>query len=144
MKILLAARDESDGILLTDYVAKNFSNKEHEFVIVHVIPPVTSYVGLAPVAELLDEAIRLDHQTAREIVRTVSSRLKTNGLVGEDDTDELVVEGNIADEILRAANLLNCDLIIVGRSQRKGLQKWLLSSPIARVATSSQCATLVA
>lgn len=142
MKILLSAKNEDTGLALADFAVKRFSGKGHCFYVVHVIPPITSYVSFAAVPELIDEFVSRDRASGIEIVQSVAKRLKQRGVCA-GEIEELVAEERPAEGILSAAEATGCDLILLHDSGASGLQQWLCGSVSAAVTTKSGCSVLL-
>jgi nucleotide-binding universal stress UspA family protein len=57
--------------------------------------------------------------------------------------ERLLREGDPAEEIIRAANDLGCDLVVMGTHWRRGLRRWLEGSVAEAVIRGVSCPVLV-
>jgi universal stress protein A len=101
--------------------------------LLHVIEPLPGYaMGSMPVVdlekEMFDQAKMYMMDLAKELVIP--------------ETDQKIEVGSVKACILKAANDLNVDLIIMGSHGRHGLEH-LLGSTAAAVLNSAQCDVLV-
>lgn len=142
MKILLSVKNENAGLELADFAVKHFFGNEHQFCILHVIPPITAYVSLAAVPELIDDCVRRDRALGVKIVDAVATSLKTNG-VRANEIEELIAEGNPVEEIVSLSRTAGTDLILLYHSQSSGLQNWLCGNVSTAVVARADCTVLL-
>jgi nucleotide-binding universal stress UspA family protein/quercetin dioxygenase-like cupin family protein len=103
-------------------LAKDYNAR---LVLLHVVPPVTAPLlsesppepleKRFPWPQAADPKVRVEHQ---------------------------VVEGNAPEEILRLAENIHCDLIVMGTQGRTGLNRWLAGSVAEEVLRKSTCPVL--
>lgn len=141
MKILLAVKDKDTGLALVDFAERLFSAKSRSYVVMHVIPAISSYVSFAPLPELIDDCVRRDRAEGDEVVQAVAAQLRENG--ESVVLEKLVVEGNPAEEILTVSQKLGCDLILLNFSGANAIDKWLWGNVSAAVTARARCATLL-
>jgi nucleotide-binding universal stress UspA family protein len=103
--------------------------QEHDaqLVVLSVVPPPTVMYGPPPESyldHLLEELCRIKPSDARTRVRY------------------LLMEGDPATAILRAARETNCDLIVIGTHGRNGLNRVLMGSVAEEVVRKAPCPVL--
>lgn len=96
-------------------------------------PVIAPYVN----TEAVDEALRQNGQMLVEMTRDV---LQAEGL---NVVDTHVLTGAPGVELLRQADALNPDLVVLGSHNRRGLPGWLLGSVSYRMVQSSHTSVLV-
>lgn len=98
-------------------------------VVLHVHEPPL------PMGELVPSEPAGYHVTLLENLR----ELRPPGQVAVDYRVEV---GNVADGIVRVANEINCDLIVLGTQGKTGLRRAILGSVAESVLRKSQCLVL--
>ena len=112
---------EVASAMAADYAAR--------LVVLHVHePPV-------PMGELVPSEPAGYHETLLENLR----ELKPSGQVSVDYRVEL---GTVADGIVRVANEIDCDLIVLGTQGKTGLRRAILGSVAESVLRKSPCPVL--
>jgi nucleotide-binding universal stress UspA family protein len=110
-----------------------------KLVLVHVLPPVTTYVlpdGSGPVLLGLADQWRAD---AWRQLCGLRDRLHQTGVV----THAILCEGYPADQIARVARRLRCDLILLATRGRPGFFRALVDHSVAAgVVRRAPCAVL--
>jgi len=107
----------------------------------HVVEPVVPTVGWTPVAEplpLADLSGQLEESAARELPK-LKERAELEGLEVED----LIVHGEAASEIVRAARERGADIIVISSHGRTGLGRILFGSTAESVVRHARCPVLV-
>ncbi|HEX8181656.1 MAG TPA: universal stress protein [Pyrinomonadaceae bacterium] len=110
-------------------------------ICLHVVEPVMSPVGYAPVAEpmpAVDLGEQLQQSAERELPR-LAEREECAGL----DVEELIVHGEAAGEIVRVAAERDVDLIVLSSHGRTGLGRMLFGSTAESVVRHARCPVLV-
>lgn len=136
-KKILAALDFSEGgglaVRRGRELAEKYQSDLYVLHIVEFIPPVdTSFGALSPFeVDLTDQMVDASRIRITELA----------GKLGIPDEHCLVVVGSPKQEIIRVAEDLGADLIIVGTHGRHGLGK-LLGSTAASVVNHAQCDVL--
>lgn len=107
---------------------------------VHVVTPI---VRLAPdqyVPSTTWEEIEIGTRAwAQEQVDRLAARAKRAGI----RATALLLEGDAAEEIVRAARLKRCDLLVLGTHGRTGLSKFFLGSVAGRVVATAPCPVVI-
>jgi nucleotide-binding universal stress UspA family protein len=101
-------------------------------VTLHVLaPPVVVYgEGVLPSLPVEDQDLQRE-------------RLKSLALsVPDVHVDDRLAEGDTANEILRVAQEVNCDLVVLGTHGRKGLGRLLMGSVAEKVLRRAACPVL--
>lgn len=107
-----------------------------QLTIVHVVVPFTPVVPEqfleAQTWELIDREAR---RWSQQQLRKLTDRARAGGAraVG------LLLEGDPAQRITRAARATRADLLVVGTHGRSGLTKFLVGSVAARILASAPC-----
>ncbi len=141
MKVLLAIEDEETGHEIADFAISHLAESENEFKIVHVIRPISSYVSLGIIPELVDELRQDELRVGAALVRDIALELRD--VFHTPNIDERMVAGQPAEEILKLAEQWQPDLIVVCSHNRRGLAKFIAGSISTTVAAHAQCAVLV-
>jgi nucleotide-binding universal stress UspA family protein len=109
MGIILVAYDGSELARKALKKADRIVRKEDELILVHVIPTNV-------ISEFADIPPEITKAKAQEIMNEALSDLKRRGL----QATGMVMEGDIADEIIKIGTDMDVDLIVVGE---KGVSK---------------------
>lgn len=110
-------------------------------ICVHVIEPMVPTVGYSgmteplPIADITDQ---LEDSAERELPK-IAEREEFAGL----KTEEVIVHGEAASEIVRVAKDKNVDLIVVSSHGRTGLGRILFGSTAEAVVRHAPCPVLV-
>ena len=110
-------------------------------ICLHVVEPVVPPVGWTPLAEPLpvgDISEQLEDSAARELPRFAGCE-EFEGL----DVEDLIVRGDAASEIVRAARERGADLIVISSHGRTGLGRILFGSTAEAVVRHAHCPVLV-
>jgi universal stress protein A len=101
-------------------------------VLLHVSPPVVVYPGAAFPATSPEDYFEMLVET----IRRLEAREPGPGKLR---VDPRVVAGNAGPEILRLADELNADLIVMGTYGRTGLRRLLMGSVAEEVLREAKC-----
>jgi universal stress protein A len=126
----------------TSYAARFASRYNSTLLLVHVFEfgyAVTVGEHMKPSSELLKSQAAAAEQAARENLAAIENQLRNRGL----KTEAYQCVGSPFDEIVKMANQLNIDLIIIGSHGRTGFSHLLLGSVAERVVEHAQCPVLV-
>ena len=136
MKRILIAVDGSDyGMVAVRIAAKiAVGIGAPSVTVINVIPLVAGPMGPVMVADAPDDI------NAWELFAEPQAALKEAGL----EAKLLLVEGDPADEIVKAARAENSDLIVVGHRGLSTVRAFLLGSVSDRVVNHAPCSVLVA
>jgi nucleotide-binding universal stress UspA family protein len=113
------------------------------FHTLHVVTVIDSRVGIPAIPA--DDAIdyRYADRVQRELTQIVVTSLIAAGVPNEVKTFAHARFGKPAVEILRLAQEVGADLIIVGSHNHTGVRRWLLGSTAERVVRESGCPVIV-
>jgi universal stress protein A len=111
-----------------------------ELLLLHVLPPAAVYAAAEiPGSVLLSFLDRWREQARGDLCRT-RDRVRQSGVI----THGLMVDGNPAEQIVRVAARLRCDLIVLATAGRTGFLQLLLGGSMAeRVIRRAHCPVLV-
>ena len=104
-----------------------------KLAIVTVVPPPTVFLGELLVPEVLDTSPL--EEAARQSLEKVAKELRET--VGIENLSTVVLMGDPADEIVGFAEDNGCDLIVVGRRGRGGLERLILGSVSSKIVSIS-------
>ncbi len=100
---------------------------------------VTDVSSVSPTSsdwEIVSQKIKKEASDAMEYIREESKKRDIK-------LKEVIVEGNPANEILKYSSLINADLIVVGATGKKTLERLVLGSVSEKVVRSSKTKVLV-
>lgn len=134
-KILVCADNSpcaNKALLQACHLAKKSDSKLY---LIYVVDNTTSVLGL--VITLLDrsEFVKMLREHGKKILKTVSNIASQNGIKAQ----EVMKEGNVANEIIKFAKKEKVDLIVIGSRGLSRLPRFVLgstSNKIANYATS--------
>jgi nucleotide-binding universal stress UspA family protein len=98
-----------------------------------VIPPPTVFLGELLIPEQVDVST-LENQ-ARSALDSLAREIRE--VAGLDNVETVVLVGDPATELVAHAESEGCDLLVVGRRGRGGLQRLLLGSVSSKVVSLS-------
>lgn len=111
-----------------------------ELLLVHVLGPIAPIMGDDYVAA---PRMYVDLQrSSRAVASKEIDKLVTKAKQGGVHARELLLEGNPAREIVRAAKSKHCDMIVMGTHGRTGFAKFLIGSVAQRVIAMAPCPVL--
>ncbi|MBY0552491.1 MAG: universal stress protein [Candidatus Obscuribacterales bacterium] len=142
MKILIAVEDESSGNGIVDFVIQNMAwRHDSEYIVLHVIPPLSNFVKLALTPELATKLSNNARQEGKLLVRELALRLRSMPHVSA--VREVVAEGHRIEEIVSMARQWNTQLLLVGTDDFKGISPCFSCSVAISVLSHSDCSVLV-
>ncbi len=108
--------------------------------VVHVIEPLSHYVAGEDFggAELYVKLAETTKQDAQSSMKKVMRRLEKLRVKAKS----LLLKGNAADQIVKAAKSRKADLIVIGTHGRTGLSKLIMGSVASRVISVASCPVL--
>lgn len=115
-----------------ELVTKLLPNTKVEVTLIQVISSLTFYViagEASPPVPYTEEEIALLRKQALDYLSQVGETLSGKGVV----VTTKVVMGNAAEEIIRAADETNADLVAMSTHGRSGLSRWAFGSVADRV-----------
>lgn len=140
MKTLIAVEDETSGEAIVNFAIHNMAGKhDSEYVVLHVIPPLSTFVNLALTPELATKLSNNARKEGKLLVRELAARLRAEAHA--HSVHEVVGEGERVEEILSMARQWNTQLILIGMDQRKGMGQCFCSVSMG-VLRHSGCSVL--
>jgi nucleotide-binding universal stress UspA family protein len=111
-----------------------------ELLVVHVIEPLAHYVAGEDFAgaELYVKLEETTRQEAQSSMRKLMQRLERLKVKAKS----LMLKGNAADQIVKAAKSRKADLIVIGTHGRTGFAKLFMGSVASRVVSTAICPVL--
>ena len=119
----------------TDYTRDLATLLNAEVIVVHAYPSISDMFG----APGYDEIIKRRLGTGTEVLEEAASTLEAAGV----SVVRELLEGPMAEAILRVAKVRECDLIVVGARGLSDLQGLLLGSVSHKVIQHAACPVLV-
>lgn len=99
--------------------------------------PIMGFTGFVPTGHLEGQETQFLLEAAEDYLS------KTKSFLGDINISILAMEGDFADTIIQTANDLKADIIVVGSSERKWLEKVVSGSVTEQVMRSSKVPVLV-
>lgn len=120
-------------------VAGRLANEQKaRLTICHAVNPTLAYETPAFAPEFVDTYLTGMRKEAQELVTRAAAQASADGKL-----ETHVLEGNAIEEIVRLADSLKCDLIVVGSHGRTGLTRLLLGSVAEGVARLAHAPVLI-
>ena len=124
------------ALITANELAVHFSA---ELILMHAIPPVPLMPGYdAPVGIDSVSYLKEMEATAKDSL----NRLDQERVSGEVTLSKLVVHGNPADEIVRTADEVNADLIVIATHGLTGWRRFIFGSVAEKVIRMALCPVL--
>jgi nucleotide-binding universal stress UspA family protein len=144
MRILIAVDFGLYGKAQIDFLRRMGGGNNCDLRVLHVIEPLSweLQTGYPGTMQLSDVVIAECRRTAQLLVNDVQDQLK--GACSPKSIDVEVRDGNIANEIIAAADEFNADLVIVGSHGKSGIARFLLGSVSQTISTNSKRSVLIA
>lgn len=146
----LDGSDLAEAVL--PYVAELAKKFGSRVVLLQVVEPLEKVIaetmpatieptaGAATVGiEIAEEQVEAEHELAERYLSAEMSKLQAEGL----NVSSAIVEGNVADEIIRYANENGIDLIAMSTHGRGGLGRLVFGSVSDAVLRSAACPLLL-
>jgi nucleotide-binding universal stress UspA family protein len=114
------------------------------FHTLHVVAVIDPRLGIPAIPAATDVDYRYADQVQHELMRIIAAGFAAHG--GPSDVHYFAHAriGKPATEILRLAQEIGADLIIVGSHNHLGVRRWLLGSTSERVVREAACPVIVA
>lgn len=142
MRILLATDGSDSARLASDFLLGFPLPAGSEVIVLAVI----DWHAFKPETELSDEQSQMIRETqdvvrgeTQQLVAAEGERLRNAGWAGSTD----IRQGDPADEIIRAAEELGVDLVVLGSHGTSGIKRFLLGSVSDRVLEYAPCSVLI-
>ena len=104
-----------------------------KLTVVTVVPPPTVFLGELLLPEVVD--VSAVEEPARKQLEALVKEIKEAG--GFDRVEPVILMGDPADELVHYAEENGCDLIVVGRRGRGGLERLILGSVSSKIVNIS-------
>jgi len=138
-KILLPTDGSENAIKAGEYAISLADISGAEIIILNVID--TSYLNAIPqpeVRESVDEELRNDMENAVKRFEETIEENQCNGTCKNISFKVLLKEGNPSDIILKTIDDEGIDQVVMGKSGKKGLEKFLLGRTTDKVIKESK------
>lgn len=126
-KILLPTDGSKNSERAGEYAINHADMTGDEIVVLHVID--TDYLNAIPLPDIrndLDKELRADGKKAVETFKNQLEDSQCSGKCQNIEFKVLVKEGKPADVILKTIDEENIDQVIIGKSGKHGLERFLL------------------
>ncbi len=133
-KILLPTDGSKNSERAGEYAISHADITGDEIVVLHVID--TDYLDSVPLPDVrneLDKELRADGKRAVETFKKQLEESQCNGKCQNIKFKVLVREGKPADTILKTIDEEDIDQVIIGKSGKHGLEKFLLGKTSDKV-----------
>ena len=104
-----------------------------KLVVATVVPPPTVFLGELLVPEVVDMSAVAE--PARKQLEAIVREIKE--AVGYENVEPVMLMGDPADELVNYAEENGCDIIVVGRRGRGGLERLILGSVSSKIVSIS-------
>ncbi len=140
MKVLIAVDDSPNSESVIDSAVKRSWPEETHFFILTVLEPIPlDLENQKELQALIEEGTEKRRKTAKELVETVSQKLKKQLSGKEGSVDFAVKEGSPKKEIVESAIEFGADRILIG-AQGHGTNPCNLLGEVSRVvAATAHC-----
>jgi nucleotide-binding universal stress UspA family protein len=129
--------DASEKVLArAEELAKSVSAKVW---LLHVAEPDPDFIGYAPGPQSVRDAVAHEFHAEHRKIQELAGRFGESGL----DTTPLLIQGATAETILKEAEKLAVDVIVVGSHGHSALHHLLVGSVSEGVLKGAQCPVLV-
>jgi len=115
-----------------------------KITVLHVVEPLAweLQVGYPPSNEIVDSYIQEGMEAARKLVSDMVTALSEQ--FKEEQIEVEIRTGGPVEEILKAAEEWQADMIVVGSHGRRGFARLLLGSVSGAVSAHARCSVLIA
>lgn len=138
-KILLPTDGSENAIKAGEYAISLADMSGAEITILNVVD--TSYLNAIPqpeVRESVDEELRNDMNNAVKKFKETIEENQCNGTCKNINFKVILKEGNPSDIILKTIDEENTDQVVMGKSGKQGLEKFLLGRTTDKVVKESK------
>ena len=138
-KILLPTDGSKNSERAGEYAISHADITGDEIVVLHVID--TDYLNSVPQPDVrndLDKELRADGKRAVETFKTQLEESQCNGKCQNIEFKVLVKEGKPADTILKTIDEEDIDQVIIGKSGKHGLERYLLGKTSDKVVKAAK------
>ena len=99
--------------------------------------PSSMQMGLGEVVSMEKDTDR--HKTAKKIIESTEMIFKDSNI----KINKKILEGNVAQQIIKLANESGCDLVVVGATGHGSAGEFLLGSTAEKIARFSKCPVMI-
>jgi nucleotide-binding universal stress UspA family protein len=138
-KILLPTDGSKNSERAGEYAISHADITGDEIVVLHVID--TDYLNAVPQPDVrndLDKELRADGKKAVETFKNQLEESQCNGKCQNIEFKVLVKEGKPADVILKTIDEEGIDQVIIGKSGKHGLERFLLGKTTDKVVKAAK------
>jgi nucleotide-binding universal stress UspA family protein len=138
-KILLPTDGSKNSERAGEYAISHADITGDEIVVLHVID--TDYLNSVPQPDVrndLDKELRADGKKAVDTFKNQLEESQCNGKCQNIEFKVLVKEGKPADTILKTIDEENIDEVIIGKSGKHGLERFLLGKTSDKVVKAAK------
>ncbi|MGB7969820.1 MAG: universal stress protein [Methanobacterium sp.] len=138
-KILLPTDGSKNAERAGEYAISHADITGDEIIVLHVID--TDYLNSIPQPDIrndLDKELRADGKRAVETFKNQLEESQCNGKCQNIEFKVLVKEGKPADVILKTIDEENIDQVIIGKSGKHGLERFLLGKTSDKVVKAAK------
>ena len=137
MKVLIAVDGSECSLKGVDFILRRRWHEEDEFRVVTVMEaiPVEFGLGHLPEAEMsYDKEMKKECESIAESAKTKLIKNLKGQMI-----DTKIYNGYVAEEIVKAAQDFNADLIVIGSHGRTGFKRFILGSVAEEVLKKAPC-----
>ena len=138
-KILLPTDGSKNSERAGEYAISHADITGDEIIVLHVID--TDYLNSIPQPDIrndLDKELRADGKKAVDTFKNQLEESQCNGKCQNIEFKVLVKEGKPADTILKTIDEENIDQVIIGKSGKHGLERFLLGRTSDKVVKAAK------
>lgn len=138
-KILLPTDNSGPSLRAGEYAISSANVSGAEIIVLHVID--TNYLNSLPQEDLREQLEKQLREEGEEAVEKFKKKIKDaqcNGNCKNIKITTLIKEGKPDDIIIKTAEKLGVDNIVMGKSGKHGLEKFIVGSTTERVLRGSK------
>ncbi len=138
-KILVCAENSpcaNKALLQACHIAKKSHSKLY---LIYVVENPTSGLGLGIALIDRSEFVKMFREHGKKVLKTASKIAAKNGI----NSQEVMKEGNVANEIIKFAKKEKVDLIAIGSRGLSRLPRFVLGSTSNKIANYAPCPVLI-
>lgn len=138
-KILLPTDNSKPSEKAGEYAISTADITGAEIIVLHVID--TNYLNSLPQQDLRDSLDKELREEGKEAVKKFEKKIRDEKCAGNCKNikiSTMIKEGKPSDIILKTADELDVDHIVMGKSGKHGIEKFLLGSTTERVLRGSK------
>ena len=140
-------RGESALQYVEDLVFALSAEQNIEVTLIQVIAPITRYVHSSDGASVPivsnEEEMEPVKKESLDYLNQAGERLRSRGVIVECKTIVKEIRASAAEEIIRAEDYIDADLVAMSTHGRRGVSKWVLGSVTEKVLQAGKAPILV-